>query len=348
MVPVKIILPTNKLSGGTIQVIELAINLRKIGIPTEVSCIFRHFENYIKEERLSFITKYTLPSGRLKFPFLIYAYLRYLVEIRKYKGILIFTHFYTYPILRKNNNYLLYIQGQEDSFIKNKIFKLIIQSFIKNFALNSKQNLLVSRVLSNRYKNETYLPNILTDLKISKSGNKDLNLLFCFSQSHVKNPSFYMEVWDILCRNRQLNVGVVELSSFPHSGKSLKKFPPQSQIEFQKLLSRSDYFLVASLSEGFGLTVIEALRGGAIVFVTEFGGIGEELIQELPYCKVSDPVELVEKITFLEANPTVKKELQHSCLVFLVKSENQRKAARLQSLREIESLIKELNCGQNF
>jgi len=340
-VKVKIVLPTNKLSGGTLQAIELSKDLEQCGIHSDVICIFRHHEKFYKNNNLSFITNYTLPIGKLKLPFFIFVYLRYLIEIRKVDELCIYTHFFTYPIFRNHKKFMLYLQGRENTFIKNQIFSLVIKKFISHIASRSKLNIIVSKSLSFRCNSEILLPNVLPTTKKIQQEHKDLKLLFCYSNSHVKNPIFYESV----CKHKDIKkgfkIGVVELSPFPYQHGNVIKFAPQTQKDFHKIQSRSDYFLVASLSEGFGLTVIEALMNGAIVFVTEFGGIGDELLRDIPFCKVTQPKEVIEKIHYLESNKLEKEKLKDKCMKFLEKSEKSRALKRSEALFKIASKIVE-------
>ena len=127
---VNIILPTNKLSGGTFQAIQLANDLGALGIKIKVICIFKHHERFYENPDLSFLTNHTLPSGKFKLLALIFIYLRYLMAHRKKEDVYIYTHFFTYPIFSRHRNFMLFIQGHESNFIKQPILSFIIKKFI--------------------------------------------------------------------------------------------------------------------------------------------------------------------------------------------------------------------------
>lgn len=96
-----------------------------------------------------------------------------------------------------------------------------------------------------------------------------------------------------------------------NSKKNFFIIPPRKQEYVPEVVASSDIVIVPSLSEGFGLTTLEACAIGKPVVATNVGAIPEKIIDGetgmLVNPKSSD--EIVEKVSFLLKNPSVAKKI---------------------------------------
>ncbi len=92
--------------------------------------------------------------------------------------------------------------------------------------------------------------------------------------------------------------------------------PAVSQIELARYLAMADIFVRPSLSEGLGISFLEALAVGLPIVATEVGGIPDFLVDNRTglFCRVGDPEDLASKVKMLIANPIlfarISKEVQ--------------------------------------
>ncbi|MFH1283570.1 MAG: glycosyltransferase family 4 protein [bacterium] len=103
--------------------------------------------------------------------------------------------------------------------------------------------------------------------------------------------------------------------------KRVKFYGKVSGNKKDELLKKSDIFVLPSYSEGFPISVLEAMSEGLSVVVTPVGAL-QEIIKDGVnglFAKIGDPDDLKEKILFLAKNSELRKQIGDNNLA-LIKS----------------------------
>ena len=81
--------------------------------------------------------------------------------------------------------------------------------------------------------------------------------------------------------------------------------------ELPQYLAASDAFVRPSLSEGLGISFLEAMAAGLPVIATPVGGIPDFLKDGITglVCEVSNPVSIADCVKRLMSNPNLRQEL---------------------------------------
>lgn len=83
--------------------------------------------------------------------------------------------------------------------------------------------------------------------------------------------------------------------------------PSASDVVLHKLYSRAEIFLFASLYEGFGIPLLEALAHKKKCIVSDIPTFHEIGGSEIPYLKTENPADWAQKILELQTNPGTPK-----------------------------------------
>lgn len=201
------------------------------------------------------------------------------------------TVFYMKNLSRKYNVPLIYFaQGYENYFYNGKEYGISELSYKLPDDI-----LTISKYLKDKYKksfnvdSSVVLNGINYDLlSREKSINETNTITFMLRNDTLKGDFILLDIIKQLineCDNININILYnSEKLYFPKNSNETIKINylkgPFTRTEIANTLQKSDIFVDASLTEGFGLMSLEAMTAGNVVVVGDSGGINEYLINE--------------------------------------------------------------------
>ncbi|KKQ94466.1 MAG: Glycosyl transferase group 1 [candidate division CPR2 bacterium GW2011_GWC2_39_10] len=131
------------------------------------------------------------------------------------------------------------------------------------------------------------------------------NLIEAANILEDKNPNFRIVIWGDGPEKENLNKKIKDFEIDHHV--ELAGFEP----DLNKILSRVDVYIQPSLSEGFGLTVVEAMLAGRPVIVTPAGALKEIVNNGITgiISKSTEPKDLADSILKMLEDKELGKEL---------------------------------------
>lgn len=300
--------------------------------------------------------KFLLPISKLIFPFTAFFKAIRLNKARQYSIIWSimanragFASLF-FKIINPKIKFVLTLQEGDVLDYPEKrmgILKLVLNPLFKQIFLRADTVQAISNFLANWAKDMgvekdiMVIPNGVDIQKFSKEHpGRDLNILkdnlvkkitdkflITVSRLVLKNavsdivkslqflPSNYKLL--VLGEGREFNL-LKKLSNDIGVGKRVFFLGQISQVELPKYLKISDVFIRPSLSEGMGISFIEAMAAGVPVVATPVGGIVDFLFDPDMnpekestglFCNVKDPKSIAEKVLKLELDNELRKNI---------------------------------------
>lgn len=154
----------------------------------------------------------------------------------------------------------------------------------------SKEDSLVSKKIFERKKN-----------KIDYKRKKQINLIFCGNIQ--KEKGIYNIIHSILHINKtqnqvKLNLDIygIKFEEIPKNNKFINYKGRLSKENRLKIMSKYDFLITASLTEGLPMTIIECLALGIPFITTKVGAISDLLVKNYPYICTHDTKSIIKNL----------------------------------------------------
>lgn len=280
---IKLIIPSEKISGGTKEAFNLSKNLSYF-FETEIISVWRSEQSIDDEAPVMHLLDFKTNKNKAIFqiPFAINK----LLKTSSKNDIFILTHYSTLafsPFLNKKNTFV-FVQDIEWEFIKNKFIKLILMKFILK-QYNNINIISANDYLNNRLKKLGF-QNIInyniwassyfrSDQPITQEA-KDIDVVFLLREGAHKRSDLYFEAIKILKEKKpSIKIAAISTSQQLYE-KSLQKIDANyfciGKENIRSIFRRSKTFLLLSEHEGFSLPPLEAMGSYCIPYCRNSGG----------------------------------------------------------------------------
>lgn len=189
---------------------------------------------------------------------------------------------------KKNMKLISFVQGYETYFENGSVYGITELSYKLPNAILTISKYLKEEIKNVFNKDATLIENNVNyDLIHNKNNNKKIKTITIVLRNNVmKGDWVLLDVIKKINNNfNDLEINVVymdEYICFPQitnpTIKLNKILGPISRLDIISLLQKTDVYIDASLSEGFGLTALEALTAGGVAIVSDSRGINDYII----------------------------------------------------------------------
>lgn len=287
---INVILPSLKLSGGTIEAIKLADVLYKkygsIELVTLWESDHKVSTNFPVKKLSKFKTNHIL--ALFVYPLVFFNFLKFNF-LRNRDTAFIFTHYATLPLMLAvlNRRKYVYVQDLEWLFVKGK-YK---SKFLKNVILFLYKFSYV--IAANNYlKNELeclgvsvfYTVSIWADIRFynKKYMNPYFDFAMVLRKGDHKRLDHYLNFIEFAIKNSR---SVVVITTEDHIAELVKQTANLLVVRgdlnvLKDVFSRTKCFIHLSDHEGFGLPPLEAMGSGCIPICKDSGGVRNYMLHE--------------------------------------------------------------------
>lgn len=273
-----IVLPSLKTSGGTLNAIELAKEIKNNNFDVELLVLWECEKpintTHLKVKKLSS----SKTNAKLAFIHILYFIFKFIFE-KENKTNYIFTHYSTLPLsLHIKNKYTIFNQGVEWEFIKTPFLNLFFEKIVIYFYKKANVitiNSFLKEKLKEKGINSKIRPLWASDFFKSDSKNKKKNIdvLIFPRKGYVKRLDLYLSLIEQIKYNTKILAITPDYSIkeiFEKKGIEVLFTPTKHQIK--KAYERSKIIAFLSENEGFGLPPAEAMGSGCIPICRDSGG----------------------------------------------------------------------------
>ena len=192
---------------------------------------------------------------------------------------------------KKNMKLISFVQGYETYFENGSVYGITELSYKLPNAILTISNYLKDELKNVFGKESTLIKNSINyDLIHSKNNNNKIKTItIVLRNSVMKGDWILLDIIKKINNNfNNLEINVVymdEYICFPEITNSTIKLNkilgPVSRLDIISLMQKTDVYIDASLSEGFGLTALEAMTAGAVAIVSNSRGINDYIINDV-------------------------------------------------------------------
>ncbi|MCW3090870.1 MAG: glycosyltransferase [Ferruginibacter sp.] len=160
------------------------------------------------------------------------------------------------------------------------------------------------------------------ELKSSTNSHSPLRIVYCVKNLLDERKQFqiipainkWLKKFDMIAEWTIVGQGIPEreLKLLMGQHEYMHCYQSLHNDEVLTLLQHQDLFILPSLSEGFPVSVVEAMKGGAVPLIRNWNGATSELVRdaETGYCfQENDPKIYAERIVYLNENREILKQM---------------------------------------
>lgn len=288
---VVLVLPSLRISGGILEALRLAEDLRSRGADVRIMCLWNHpHPVHFVDFPVRYLTLRppTISYAAFAMPLLMWRYSRYLSELRSAtnrEGIaVILTHYSTLPFgwFTPPPRRYCFVQGVEWMFVSEGWFRSALRRFIVSSYSRSRivvanaylHNVMCSAGIVPIAQASVWADPFFADCQMEHDRPVDVALVL--RRGQLKRLDLYLKLLAVAATEPRLSCAVIttedDIAAMVRGVSIICLLRPEKQ-EMRDLYLRSKLFVLLSDHEGFGLPPLEAMGAGCVPVCRDSGGV---------------------------------------------------------------------------
>ncbi len=291
------VLPSLRISGGVIETMRLAGELRSLGADARILSLWKHPNSLQKLEISSIhdvpiIYLSQLQPSKLRAPldlvFFTFRYRKYLKTLISESGdrmpAAMLTHYSTLPFawFTPPARRYCFLQGEEWLFAAPGFLRRPFTRFVL-FSYAHCQVITANRYLTEKLQSVGLMPVAEAPIWADSSFyspplvcSRSVDLVMVLRRGHIKRLDLYLQLLNAAKKSNDLSCAVItsedDIAAAVFEFADICLLRP-SIAEMRALYQRSKVFVLLSEREGFGLPPLEAMGSGCVPLCRDSGGV---------------------------------------------------------------------------